>query len=89
MLSALFAAKSLADYGRECWLRAQMAAEVVAEKGKKTEQAYDVLQGDAKGHSLLKKYLTKEVRIARFESWVELSIINTKNWQNSQRKNDF
>ena len=88
MLSALFAAKSLADYGRECWLRAQMAAEVVAEKGKKTEQAYDVLQGDAKGHSLLKKYLTKEVRIVRFECCIKLSIITAKNWQKSQRKFD-
>ena len=38
-----------------------MAGAVDAETVKKIEGAYDILQKDEKGHSLLKKYLSKDV----------------------------
>ncbi|OQV14425.1 Arginine kinase [Hypsibius exemplaris] len=64
MLSILFAVKGLRDYGKDHYLlhRTDMAAALnAADKLKRTEGAVEVLQADAKGHSLLKKYLTKEI----------------------------
>jgi hypothetical protein len=68
MLSILFAAKSLTDYGKGYYIATvsrKMAdsAAVLAGKVKSAEQAFDILQKDPKGHSLLKKYLTKEVKV--------------------------